>query len=467
MEFTENQGFRELRGVRQFGYNFGYFGMYLGNMLISVFVFQFYVYTINLSSVLVSIGVFFQLFIGALFSIIIGVIIDNKKPKRLGKRRPFLLFGLPIWTITLVLIFSPPWYCPKNNSFYLPVTIFLWILLIVNSIASGSILVAHASMLPEQSQTLKNRSNVAASGAFLTIIASILVMLFPLIIQSVLEDPENVKWWESSGETLILFMPLVAILFAITAVIGIASAFFSVDERFHQTVASNAIEKKSLKKTFQQMKTPLNDKKYRNFLMVGFNTQFSSKVIGIVLMPFLIYVIIFYGTSFFIYILVAIICKFGWFFFWRKNQRKYDLVRSYYLCLVASIIASAFELLFLILILSFELRIALFAVTYGTVLGGIYAFGLFNTPLACELVDESAERIDQNKKEKTVSEISGSYFGINQFMLSFGQAIASIFVGFFLIGANAESPFVITFVMASGGLFYLFALIYLIKMRKK
>ncbi len=195
--------------------------------------------------------------------------------------------------------------------------------------------------------------------------------------------------------------------------------------------------------------------------------QFSSKVIGIVLMPFLIYVIIFYGTSFFIYILVAIICKFGWFFFWRKNQRKYDLVRSYYLCLVASIIASAFELLFLILILSFELRIALFAVTYGTVLGGIYAFGLFNTPLACELVDESAERIDQNKKEKTVSEISGSYFGINQFMLSFGQAIASIFVGFFLIGANAESPFVITFVMASGGLFYLFALIYLIKMRKK
>ncbi len=467
MESSENKRLRELRGARQFGYNFGYFGMYLGNMLISVFVFQFYVYTVNLSSVLVSIGVFFQLFLGALFSIVIGVIIDNKKPKKLGKRRPFLLYGLPIWAITLVLIFTPPWYCPKNNAFYLPVTLYLLILLIVNSIASGSILVAHASILPEQSQTLKNRSNVAASGAFLTIIASVLVMLFPLIIQSVLEDPENVKWWEPSGETLILFMPVVALLFAITAAIGIASAFFSVDESFYKSIGSVVVEKKSLKKTFQQMKIPLNDEKYRDFLMVSFNTQFSSKVIGIVLMPFLIYVIIFYGASFFIYILVAIVCKVGWFFFWRKKQQKSDLVRSYHLCLVASIIASAFELLFLIQIVSFEIRIALFVVTYGTVLGGIYAAGLFNTPLACALVDESAGRINQDKKEKAVSEISGSYFGINQFMLSFGQAIASIFVGLFLIGPNEEDRVVLTMLMASAGLFYLIALIYLFKMRKK
>ena len=467
MELSDNKTLRELRGARQFGYNFGYFGMYLGNMLISVFVFQFYVYTINLSSVLVSIGVFLQLFLGALFSIVIGVIIDNKKPNRLGKRRPFLFYGLPIWAISTVLIFTPPWYCPKNNAFYLPVILFLWILLIVNAIASGSILVAHASMLPEQSQTLKNRTSVAANGAFLTIIASILVMLFPLIIQSVLEDPESVKWWEPSGKKVILFMPIVALFFAITGVIGIASAFLSVDESFFVSTMSIAVERKSLKNTFQQMKVPFNDKKYRNFLMVGFNSQFSAKVIGIALMPFLIYVMIFYGNSFFIYVLVAIVCKFGWFFFWRKYQRKYDLIRSYHLCLVASIIASAFELFLLIQILSFETRVALFVMTYGTVLGGIYALGLFNSPLACALVDESAGRIDQDKKEMVVSEISGSYFGINGFMQSFGQAVASIFVGLFLIGANEENQVVITIVMASAGLFYLFALIYLIKMRGK
>jgi len=467
MEPSKNNALRELRGARKFGYNFGYFGMYLGNMLISVFVFQFYVYTINLSSLLVSIGVFLQLFLGALFSIVIGVIIDNKKPNRLGKRRPFLFYGLPIWAITTVLIFLPPWYCPKNNAFYLPVTLFLWVLLIANAIASGSILVAHASMLPEQSQTLKNRSSVAANGTLLTIIASIFVMLFPLIIQSVLEDPENLKWWEPSGKILILYIPIIALIFAIIGVIGIASAFFSVDESFYMSAKSIKIEKKSLKKTFQQMKVPYNDKKYRTFLMVGFNTQFASKVIGIVIMPFLIYVVMFYGTTFLIYVLVAIVCKFGWFYFWRKNQVKYDLIRAYRLCLIASIIASAFELLFLIQILSFEMRVALFVTTYGTVLGSMYAYGLFNTPLACALVDESAERIDQNKKEKAVSEISGSYFGINGFMQSLGQALASIFVGLFLIGANEENQVVITIIMVSAGLFYLFALIYLIKMRRK
>ena len=81
---------RELKGKRLIGYCLGDFGVFLSNMLESVFVFQFYVYTINLNSILVSIGVTSQLIIGAFLAIIFGIIVDNKKPGRFGTGFPFI-----------------------------------------------------------------------------------------------------------------------------------------------------------------------------------------------------------------------------------------------------------------------------------------------------------------------------------------------------------------------------------------
>ncbi|HEC39654.1 MAG TPA: hypothetical protein ENI29_15555, partial [bacterium] len=91
---------RELKGKRLFGYSMGDLGMSLPNIFTGVFIFQYYVFTINLSSILVSIGITTQLLVSAIFAIIFGVIVDNKKPGKMGKRRPFLLIGLPVWIAT-------------------------------------------------------------------------------------------------------------------------------------------------------------------------------------------------------------------------------------------------------------------------------------------------------------------------------------------------------------------------------
>ncbi len=80
---------RELHGKRLFGYSLGDLGFTLPNMFTEVFIFQYYVYTINLNALLVSIGVTTQLIIGAIAAIIFGVIIDNKKPGKLGKDAHF------------------------------------------------------------------------------------------------------------------------------------------------------------------------------------------------------------------------------------------------------------------------------------------------------------------------------------------------------------------------------------------
>ncbi|MFX1259610.1 MAG: MFS transporter, partial [Promethearchaeota archaeon] len=135
---SNNSLSRELRGKRLVGYSIGYFGIFLNNLLIGVFAFQYYVYTINLNSLLVSIGIALQLIIMAIFSIIFGVMIDNKKPGKFGKRRPFLIYGLPIWVLTSILIWLPPWYCPKNNSMFLPTAIYFWVIISSNAISGTS-----------------------------------------------------------------------------------------------------------------------------------------------------------------------------------------------------------------------------------------------------------------------------------------------------------------------------------------
>jgi Na+/melibiose symporter-like transporter len=201
---VEDASPRELLGFRLIGYSIGDFGISLINILFGTFVFQFYVYTINLNSILVSIGISMQLIIGAFFSIIFGVIVDNKTPGKLGKRRPFLLLALPLWVLANVLIWLPPWHAPQTNSFFWPTALFFWFMIVIKAISGTLIFNVYLSMLPEQSQTQKNRKKVASNRAMFSIIASILALLLPLIVQSVLPDPQNVKWWQPSGE-LILF----------------------------------------------------------------------------------------------------------------------------------------------------------------------------------------------------------------------------------------------------------------------
>ncbi|TFG22530.1 MAG: hypothetical protein EU529_10135 [Promethearchaeota archaeon] len=454
---------RELHGKRLLGYIIGGFGFSLTNMLSGVFVFQYYVYTINLNSLLVSIGLAIQLIIAALCSILWGVIIDNKKPGKFGKRRPYLFYGLPIWVVTSILLWLPPWYCPKNNSMFWPTAIYFWIIIIINPIAGTSVIMAHASMFPEQSQTEENRQKIASSGTILLIIASILGLLVPLVVQSLLPDPENIKWWDSSGKIVLFYIPLIGTTFAIFALFCVVITFFSVDESFHKATLEAEVEKVSISMIFHQMIIPAKDKKFRKFMAVGLFNGVSGRLVGLIIIPFLIFVLKFRGTDYFIYVFVSFTCKFGWYYFWKKISERQALIKAFSLCIAFSVITSFLELFFLIEILSFEFKIALFIISYGTVLGSMYAFGLFNGPVYSALVYEAAAKIEPETEnlDEAVSSISGAYTGLLTFMASVGPAIASLLLGFILMGSNQENSEILTICLASTGIFYLIALLYL------
>ena len=88
-------------------------------------------------------------------------------------------------------------------------------------------------MLPEQSQTLENRHSVASLRAFFMIIASVISLLMPLLVQSQLPDPQNVKWYDDSGEIILFYIPLIGIIFTCFGLVAVLTIYFSVDESFH------------------------------------------------------------------------------------------------------------------------------------------------------------------------------------------------------------------------------------------
>lgn len=458
-----------MHGKRLYGYVLGVFGFSLTNLLGGVFIFQYYVYTVNLNSLLVSIGLSIRLIIAAFCSIIWGVVIDNKKPGKYGKRRPYLFYGLPIWVVTSILLWFPPWYCPKDNSMFWPTAIYFCVMTSIKAIAGTSVLIAHASMYPEQSQTDENRLKIASVGTVLNIIASILALLLPLAVQSLLADPENVKWWEPSGKVIIFYIPLIGIVFAIVGLVGMILSFFSVDESFHQGSFDTQKEKLSLKELFHQMNIPAKDKKFRKFMAFGLFAGIAGRIVGLIIIPFLIYVLKFRGTDYFIYVIVSFSCKFGWYFFWKKILKKQALLRTFSMCIAVSVIASFLELFFLIETFNFEVKITLFIISYGTVLGCMYAFGMFSGPLFSELVYEAAAKTESNDMDEAVAAISGAYVGLSTFVGSVGPAIASILIGIILTGPNQESSVILTLCLCSTGIFYFIALIYFrqIKLEKR
>lgn len=466
---NDSQSPRELTGNRLIGYCIGDLGILLSNLLDAVFIFQYYVYTINLNSVLVSIGISSQLIIGSFFAIIFGVIIDNKKPGKFGKRKPFLLYALPIWVIGSIMIWIPPWKCPLDNSFFLPTTLYFWIVSILTSISRSLLYSVYQSMLPEQSQTIENREKIASIRSIFSIIASIFALLIPLIVQSFLEDPLNVKWWDLSGKLILFYIPLTAVILALFGLFSVILVYLSVDENFHNT-NTNQRQKTRIWEAFKNMKIPLNDKNNLYFILSVFFITIAGKTLGLLVFPYQTFLLGLEFSEFYIYIFISIFGKFGWYFIWKRiTKKKIILVKSYFRIILIALIATLLDVFFLFGNLSFEVKIVLYILIWSTILGSIYSYTLFSIPLGATIVQEAAESLkgSEGDLDNTLSRISGSYYGLTYFMTYLGPAFASILVGTFLSGTNEDNPVIITLLFLSMSVFYLFSLIFIKRIKLK
>ncbi|MHA2283193.1 MAG: MFS transporter [Promethearchaeota archaeon] len=467
---------RELHGLRLFGYSMGTFGIWLMLMLVGSYSYNFYVYTIRLDSILVSIGTTISMITMAFSSIIFGVILDNTKPKKIGKRRPFILIGLPLWLISTILIYLPPWIPPQSldlssTVLYWPTAIWLWAINIIRAIFGSLLMIVFSSILPEISQTLKNRKKAATLSAILLTVSSIISISFPNIIQSLVDDPTNTGYWTTSGKFIMNVVPSISIIFAIPVTICILIAFFSIDESFQ--LKGSVFEKRKIKDTFKNLFIPVKDKEYMKFMAAGVSTQSSQFVLVFTIIPFIAFVL---GRNlpsaqisdfYILYIIISISTKFIWLFIWKMiNRRQGDLLKTYKLNLIFMAFAAFLELIFLIE-LSVPLRLILFVLSFGTVVGSMYATPLFSSPLLNEMVDRAAEMhiikntVESLNKDQAVTRLSGAYMGLMMFTGSLVGALSSAIFGVIFQGENSRNPVILTIGLMSMGLFQIVALVFL------
>ncbi|KKM86496.1 hypothetical protein LCGC14_1278380 [marine sediment metagenome] len=455
---------RELKGKRLFGYSMGDLGMALPNIFTGVFIFQYYVFTVNLSSILVSVGITTQLLVSAIFAVIFGVIVDNKKPGRMGKRRPFLLIGLPVWFATTILIWFPP-LCPQGNSFYLPTATYFWVIILIRSVSRSLLFNVYISMLPEQSQTHKNREVVASVRSAFMIIASVVALMLPLIVQSFLKNPKEAKWWEPAGDIVLTFIPIIGIGVSIIGLISVLIIFFSVDESFYKSITNYKIEKVSLRDRVRQMSLPARDSNFKYIIISGFFGGVAGKLLGLLVFPFQTYVLEFTSALFFIYPLISVFGKFAWYIFWMKVRKRNDILKSYSITLVLAVTGSFMGTFFLLRFVPFEIQLMFYIISWSTVLGSMYSFPLFSIPLSAAIIHEAAENSEEPNKDIAMSKISGSYYGLSSFVRTLGPATASLLAGFILVGKNEENPLILIFLFILMGFFFLGSLITIRKIK--
>lgn len=461
----ESQSPRELTGKKLYGYAFGNFGFMLASMIAGSYSFIFYTYTMNLDPIYSAMGSSISGITGAICSILFGVIIDNKKPGRFGKRRPFILFGLPVWIITIIMNWTPPLPIPIGDQtvVYWPTIAYIWTLGIIRSISGTMIGIAMMSMLPEQSQTLKNRTKVAEVQGILQIVSSVFSIGLPMILQSVI-DRDNAKYWESSGPFIISIIIIMSSILTAIGTILLIIMFFTVDEKF---LKGMEFEKKSVIDTFKQTFVPIKDNNYRKFLGMRIFNSIGGTMIGMMVIPFVTYVL---GRGktveqadflFLFYPFVSITTKFLWLWIWKKIHiwTGGDVMKSYKRCMTVYVLTAAGEAIFF-LVYSFEVTLILFFLIYGALLGSMFSMNLFSPILMNAIIDEGAKKIALEMSQtstinfdQVVSRISGSYYGLLNFSFSISGAVTTYIVGLIFSG-NEKNYIVINSIFVAMSFFF-------------
>jgi hypothetical protein len=147
-------------------------------------------------------------------------------------------------------------------------------------------------------------------------------------------------------------------------------------------------------------------------------------------------------------------------------KRQGNLLKTYKLNVIFIAIAAFLELLFLIKMnLTFGLTI--FILSYGTVLGSMYATNLFSQPIINEMVDRAAEMYlikntnESIDKDQAVTRLSGAYYGLMMFASSLLGALSSTIYGVIYQGENSRNPIILTLGLVSMGLFHIVSLVLL------
>jgi Na+/melibiose symporter-like transporter len=448
---------RTMEGKRMWYYASGIMGHFLPVNFLNAYIFVYFVYVVGLDALLVSIGTALGVIVNAFGAPIFGYLADNKRPGKLGKRKAFLIYGLP----GLVLCIIVTWLSWRTSYFgeeNFGIAAFLWIFQIAFFLNYAMIRSSYTSSLPEQSQDEKNRVKISTIQGMFSLIATIIGIVLPLVLQSIASEPKNIYDTPADVSLLQLLLPILGIGFGVIAIVFTLFAFVSIDETFivHETESKTVSGKGSnFKDALASIVRPMLDKEYAKWLGASTSMNAGMRMIVKALAPLCTYVLLLKGSGFIVYILLLLPFAFAGFFFWSKRARNAGLKHTYCKSTFIAFVFMACTTIFVLFQLENWLTLVIAFVIIAGVLFNLVTGYLLPNPIISMLVDDSPE----NVKAKLGGVVSGAYFGSYLFLLNIANALGDIFIGLLLSGDNAMNPFFIAMVLPIAGFTYLVAVL--------
>ncbi len=428
-ERGSNNGQRLLKGSRLVGFSFGTFGQMAPIGLYNTFAGYFYIYVLGIEPLWILTGVFLSLLAFAFSSPIFGSILDAKKPGRLGKRRPFLLAGIPFLFVFITMIWTPPSLLFGSISDEL-VALYFGAMAVGLETAQGLLVSTYLSMMSEQSTDPDNRVKIASLQGIFSILGTILSILMPMILKSM------------PGTALEGIMPWIGMAFGGCGAISFLVVFLSTDERFALSASESPSSKKSIVRTFKEIFVPVRDPKFRWWLGNSFFFNMSIRFLIFLLIPIMEYVIMLQKSQFLLFFACLLPVAAAGYILWIRKIKTTGLKGAYGLSLLVNVIFSSVAVIFLIpmdVVLRFVIGVVILGVLVSALVGGY----LFPNPIVSRLVDLAPPEI-KNEANRLQKGLSGSYFGLYILVYNLAHALANLLLGFIITDANKTDPVLIT-----------------------
>jgi len=459
---NEEQELRKLEGGKLYGYTAGVLAQIIPINVVNAYIFIYYVYVVGLNALVVSIGTAVGALIMAFMSPFFGYIIDNKEPGKMGKRRPFLLYSIPLLVVSVILI----WFSPLTatfGEFHIGATIFLFLVLAMFYINFAMLRSSYLSMTPEQSQDEQNRIQIGSLIGVFSIIGTVLGILVPLILQSRLTNPRDIYNTPADKQFLMGALPFIGVLIAISIVIFTLLAFRSTNEDFLCKADSGEESKTNIKDAFKNIFFAFKDRNYLIFSISILLGSIGIRILNKNLALFFTFVLGLQDSQFITYILPHIIFAGLGFVVWTKVAHNKGVKKSYIQStwIVAIALIGTGILLFP---MDPALMFVLSNILVAFILFSLVTGYILPSPAISELIDTAPEEM---RKGSNSESLSGSYFGANLFVLNIAYAFGDIMIGIFLMGDNAESPFWIGLTFPIAGLVFILSVLVLYKVKLK
>nr|MDO8115342.1 MFS transporter [Candidatus Sigynarchaeota archaeon] len=429
---------RVLTGARLLGFSFGTFGQMAPIGIYNVFSAYYYIYVIGLDPFSTMFGVFLSLLAFAISSTIFGVLADNKKPGKHGKRRPFLLVGIPGLFTFMILCWTPP-----SMLLGLPpdmgTAVYFWTVAVALETCQGLLVSTYLSLMTEQSTSPDNRVKIATMQGIFSILGTVLSILLPIILKSL----------AASGATLTSVMPWIGLAFGAIGFGAFLTVYFSTNEDFYLVNRETTLPKRTITQTFKDIFVPARDPQFRLWLGNSLMFNMAIRFLIFILMPLMEFVIQLQQSQYIIFFGCLLPIAATGYIIWVKKIKTSGLRNAYGLSLLVNVVFSTAAIL-LVIPMDFIMKFILGIVIVGILISSLVAGYLFPNPIVSRLVDLAPEEIRKAASSSSKG-IAGSYFGLYLFTYNMAQAAANLLLGFIFTDQTKDDPFLIALMIPIAG----------------